>query len=211
MVSLFLSHLSRVFGKFTSAISCHRDPTGFRSSRKFGFTVSSYKMAASLVTASNINGEFEFSEYCKSLDELRMARYKEKVSICGFDPYQLKMTDYSNDLSLLPGIEYPDIVNYLALECSFLTMKEMKTFKSTEAYNMFILELVGTVYTKKIAGVDKVAVFAMVSSLCDLCSLCDKDQLHEIMNMIYSVFFSYSNVSILECVISIPSIIGESN
>lgn len=67
-----------------------------------------------------------FSEYYKKLEGPEKKRYKEKVYLCGFDPYTLKRSDFEDSVALFPGIEYPDIVNYLVLQTSWLTHQQMK-------------------------------------------------------------------------------------
>ena len=64
-----------------------------------------------------------FSNYCTSLEQSAHSRYKEKCRKCGFDPYALKPSDFDADLNGLPKVEYPDIVNYLVLQRSWLSKK----------------------------------------------------------------------------------------
>ena len=59
-----------------------------------------------------------YSEYFTTLVGPGKKRYKEKVDLCGFDPYSLKNSDWCDKLANLPSIEYPDIVNYLVLQTS---------------------------------------------------------------------------------------------
>ncbi|XP_028517658.1 uncharacterized protein LOC110248026 [Exaiptasia diaphana] len=77
-------------------------------------------------------------------------RYREKVEICGLDPYTLKPSDYVEDLARLPAIEYPDIVNYLVLQTSWATNAQMKAYKSLDAYNFFVSGWVGSLLTKEV-------------------------------------------------------------
>ena len=67
-----------------------------------------------------------FSENYGSLTGSAKARYRVKVLICGFDPYMLKKSEYSEDLVDYPSMEYPDIVNYLVLQTSWITGQQMK-------------------------------------------------------------------------------------
>lgn len=106
-----------------------------------------------------------FSDYYHSLDDVSKLRYREKVGVCGFDPYNLKKSDYSEDFALLPKVEYPDIVNYLVIKASWATNKEMKAYKSTEAYNFFVSGWVNSLYMKKV-GDNRVVVYARVSKIC---------------------------------------------
>ena len=83
--------------------------------------------------------------------------------MCGFDPYSLKNSDFSEDPAHLPAIEYPDIVNYLVLQTSWATKQQMKAYKSLEAYNFFVSGWVNKLQTKQV-GDDKSIVFARVSN-----------------------------------------------
>ena len=60
-------------------------------------------------------------------------------------------------------MEYPDIVNYLALQTSWITGHQMKACKSMDAYNFFVSGWVNTIFTKPVAGTDKVVVTARVN------------------------------------------------
>ena len=73
-----------------------------------------------------------FSEYCVKLNGPERLRYEEKVKLCGFDPFVLKKSDFLEDTSIWPQVEYPDIVNYLVLQTSWATKEQMKAYKSLE-------------------------------------------------------------------------------
>ena len=123
-----------------------------------GITIS--KMAS----ANNMSSRAPvFSEYYNSLTGPEKVRYKEKIDMCGFDPYSLKNADFSEDPAQLPAVEYPDIVNYLVLQTSWATKQQMKAYKSLEAYNFFVSGWVNKLQTKQV-GVDKPVVFARVSN-----------------------------------------------
>ena len=115
-------------------------------------------MAAS---CSDVN--IDFDDYWLTLDAATKARYREKV-LCGFDPYKVKKGDYSEDFGLLPAVQYPDIVNYFVLQCSWETMKEMKAFMAIEAYNFFVSGWVNSLLVKKVtkSDVDAVVVYSRV-------------------------------------------------
>lgn len=106
----------------------------------------------------------QFSEYYATLDDAVKVRYKEKVTLCGFDPYQLKKSDYSEDFKLFPNVEYPDIINYLVLQTSWATSSQMKAYKSTEGYNFFVSGWVNTLLVKKV-GTNKAVVSGRVSKI----------------------------------------------
>ena len=107
---------------------------------------------------------FIFSDYCNSLEQSARARYKEKCKKCGFVPYTLKPSDFVDDLNGLPEVEYPDLVNYLVLQTSWLSKEHMKAYKSLEAYNFFISGWVSNLLTKKSKD-GRVIVYARVSPL----------------------------------------------
>ena len=48
-------------------------------------------------------------DYSESLEFSARVWYKKRTKICGFDPYSLKKSDFSEDFASLPQIEYPDI------------------------------------------------------------------------------------------------------
>ena len=104
-----------------------------------------------------------FSEYYTGLTGSAKTRYREKVFKCGFDPYMLKKSECSENLADYPSVEYPDIVNYLVLQTSWITGQQMKAYKSMDAYNFFVSGWVNTIFTKLTAGTDKVVVTARVN------------------------------------------------
>ncbi|XP_033932167.1 uncharacterized protein [Pseudochaenichthys georgianus] len=67
----------------------------------------------------------------------------------GYDPYQLKKSDFSRDLSDLPAVEAMDITSYLVLHTSYYTASQMKAYKSLEAFNYFVCGWVNDLGTKK--------------------------------------------------------------
>ncbi|XP_037561626.2 uncharacterized protein LOC119440828 [Dermacentor silvarum] len=66
-------------------------------------------------------------------------RYEEKVQMCdGMHPYTLRPgVDTTIDVNVFPEVTHGDIVNYLVYSSSFVTLEEMKAFKSMEADNYF--------------------------------------------------------------------------
>ena len=70
----------------------------------------------------------DFSEYYAGLTGPAKTRYREKVLTCGFDPYMLKKSECGEDLADYPSVEYPDIVNYLVLQTSWITGQQMKAY-----------------------------------------------------------------------------------
>ena len=83
----------------------------------------------------------ELSDYFYTLEANARSRYIQKTKLCGgIDPYCLKKSDFSYNHDDFPSITFPDISNYLALSTSHYTTctKQMKAFKSLEAYNFFV-------------------------------------------------------------------------
>jgi len=91
------------------------------------------------------------------------ARYLQKIEICdGIDPYCLKKKDFSYEFIDFPSVSFPDISNYLVLSTSFYTAKQMKAFKSMEAYNFFVCGWVKDLGTKLLKDGSRL-VYARVS------------------------------------------------
>lgn len=77
-------------------------------------------------------------KYVDTLEQAVRTRYLEKVNLVGRDPYEIPASDWSYDVSLLPDVTYPDIVNYLVFQQSAYTVQQLKAYKSLEAYNYFV-------------------------------------------------------------------------
>lgn len=92
-------------------------------------------------------------------------RYAEKVRLCdNEDPFMLRPgMDTAGDVDLFPEISYGDILNYLVFSANFLTLEEMKAFKSTEAHNYFTSGWVKSLSAKQLQD-DKVLLLGEVSS-----------------------------------------------
>lgn len=71
--------------------------------------------------------------------------------------------DTAGDVDLFPEISYGDILNYLVFSANFLTLEEMKAFKSTEAHNYFTSGWVKSLSAKQLQD-DKVLLLGEVSS-----------------------------------------------
>ena len=72
--------------------------------------------------------------------------------MCGFDPFKLK-SDFVEDTSIWPQVEYPDTVNYLVLQTSWATKDQTKAYKSLEAYTFFVSGWVKQVLAKLVVQV----------------------------------------------------------
>lgn len=92
-------------------------------------------------------------------------RYKEKIQLCeNVDPYTLRLgMDTSTDASLLPSVAHGDIVSYLVFSTSFVTLDQMKAYKSLESHNYFTSGWVKSLSAKKL-GEDKVVLLGEVSA-----------------------------------------------
>ena len=84
------------------------------------------------------------------------------------DPFQLfRGLPVSSTVQIqqcnLPQVDASDLVSYLVLQTSFITLKQFKSHRSLESYNQFVNGWVKDVNGWKIAG--KVVVTGRVSSL----------------------------------------------
>ena len=78
------------------------------------------------------------SEYYSTLPVESQRRYKEKISkINNIDPYALKKNDFLYEHDFYPKINFNDISSYLLFAPCPVSAKEMKSYKSLEAYNQF--------------------------------------------------------------------------
>ena len=62
----------------------------------------------------------------------------QKITVCDFNPYALRKSDFFENIELLPNIQYPDIVKYLVVKTSWATTTQMKAYKLMEAYHFFV-------------------------------------------------------------------------
>lgn len=106
---------------------------------------------------------FNAAYYSQLIGEAR-SRYEEKVRLCdGVDPYTLRPgTDTTSNTSSFPEVSHGDIVNYLVFSTNFVTLGEMKAFKSMEAHNYFTSGWVKSLSAKELRD-HKVIVLAEVS------------------------------------------------
>ncbi|XP_041376642.1 uncharacterized protein LOC121389093 [Gigantopelta aegis] len=75
--------------------------------------------------------------YRDTLDTSVRLRYDNKLKLIdGNDPYELK--NWSDNVDILPGITYMDIVNYLLFTPSAYTADDLKSYKGLDAYNQFV-------------------------------------------------------------------------
>lgn len=85
------------------------------------------------------NGHEFCPKYFEELVGPTRARYEAKIRMCdGVDPYTLLVgTNATADADLLPATTHVDIINYLVLSTSYVSLLQMKAYKSLEAHNYF--------------------------------------------------------------------------
>lgn len=92
------------------------------------------------------------SPYAAGLSKDAKTRYIEKLSLLnGVDTFlgTIPGTEITSDL---PPVDVTDLLSYLVLKTSFISMSQFKARKSLEAYNQFVCGWVKDVVTRKIAG-----------------------------------------------------------
>ena len=93
----------------------------------------------------------QLSSYAEALEKQAKARYEDKISLInGVDPFR-KVTEGGPLDGFLP-VEDCDLVSYLVLQTSFVTLAQLKARKGLETYNRFICGWIKEVSTRKIAG-----------------------------------------------------------
>ena len=79
------------------------------------------------------------SSYRETLDGADKVRYDEKLRLIGNeDPYTVDLSDWTDDVKLLPTTSYFDMMNYLVFSPSPYTMEDLRAYKGLEAYNQFV-------------------------------------------------------------------------
>jgi len=82
------------------------------------------------------NTRVKLSDYVQGLSEEAKSRYKQKISfIGGVDPF---LGGFSNGLSEVESWPLCDLVSYLVLKTSFLTIEQFRVRKGLDAYNQFV-------------------------------------------------------------------------
>ena len=104
----------------------------------------------------------EKSEYFESLSEEDKKGYLAKLTLSTGeqlpDPSILH-SNWSDDVSLLPDITYPDIYHYLIEYPSQFSKESLKAYKSLESYNFFVSGHVQNVYNHE---VEKKSMFCFI-------------------------------------------------
>ncbi|KAH9359995.1 hypothetical protein HPB48_019309 [Haemaphysalis longicornis] len=87
------------------------------------------------------------------------ARYEKKLRMCdSVDPYTLRPgLNTVTDIAEFPEVTHGDIVKYFVYTSSFVTLEEMKAYKSMEAHNYLTCGWVKSLSAKRLRG-DKVLV-----------------------------------------------------
>ena len=85
----------------------------------------------------------KLSAYAQNLPQEAKQRYSEKISIIeNIDPFNLFREPVSSVLPVhqcnLPLVDASDLVSYLVLQTSYVTLKQFKSLRSLESYNQFI-------------------------------------------------------------------------
>ena len=92
------------------------------------------------------------SSYAAGLPSDGKDRYIQKLSmINNVDPF-LGAFSGAETTSDLPPVDISDLLTYLVLKTSFITVQQFKARKSLEAYNQFVCGWVKDVVTRRIAG-----------------------------------------------------------
>ena len=88
----------------------------------------------------------QYLDYCVGQEGPAKSRYHKKITVCGFNPYASRKSDFPENIELLPNVQYPEIVKYLVVKTSWATKTQMKAYKSMEAYHFFMFGWVNTLY-----------------------------------------------------------------
>ena len=105
----------------------------------------------------------QLSSYADNLEKGAKARYKEKISLInGVDPFgKVTEGEHFDGYRNYPPVEDCDLVSYLVLRTSFISMSQFKARKGLEAYNQFVSGWIKEVNTRKIA--EKLLITGRVS------------------------------------------------
>jgi len=110
------------------------------------------------------NVRVKLSDYVQGLSEEAKSRCKQKISFYWWS--RSLLDSFSNSLSEVeswPPVDSCDLVSYLVLKTSFLTIEQFRAHKGLDAYNQFVS---GWVKDIKIWSVsDKYLTVARVSEL----------------------------------------------
>ena len=93
----------------------------------------------------------QLSSYFEGLDEKAKARYKEKIALIDRNDLFEKVVGGETFDGVVP-VDACDLVSYLVLQTSFITLEQFKARKGLEAYNQLVCGWIKDVSTTKISG-----------------------------------------------------------
>ena len=79
----------------------------------------------------------KLSSYVEGLEKEAKARYLEKISLINYSDRFTKPCK-GEPFDGVPRVEDCDLVSYVVLQTSFITMAQFKARKGLEAYNQFV-------------------------------------------------------------------------
>lgn len=109
----------------------------------------------------------ESSGYAAGLNEVDRARYESKIELCGVDPFVLGEADCATSVELWPlwpRVDDVDIVDFLVLRTSFVTLKQLKSRKSLEGHNFLTSGWVREPWQKQVSA-ETVLIVTKVNKL----------------------------------------------
>lgn len=84
-------------------------------------------------------------------DSQSQKRYKEKLEIIDdMDPYELKKSEWNDDVNLWPAVTHVHVCMYLILTPSPYTDRDMLNYKSLDSYINFTKGWVRSVFVKDV-------------------------------------------------------------
>ena len=113
---------------------------------KFKFSLSSVSVIAITMSDSESCSlesnrvQESTSEQIKHLDSAAFSRYKQKLSLSGFDvpdPYSLPSAAWSDSVSSWPSVDYGNIYNYFVNTPGMYTPEALQSYKSLDSYSLF--------------------------------------------------------------------------
>ncbi|KAH7947833.1 hypothetical protein HPB52_016161 [Rhipicephalus sanguineus] len=75
------------------------------------------------------------STYSSGLCDADRERYAQKLELCGFDPFELDAREWLVSADVWPRVNMCDIHDFLVVRTSFLTRKQLKSYKALEGHN----------------------------------------------------------------------------
>ena len=85
------------------------------------------------------NARNKLSKYAEELKEEAKSRYRQKISfIGGVDPFLSGFSCNLSESESCPPVDSCDLLSYLVLKTSFLTVEQFRARKGLDAYNQFV-------------------------------------------------------------------------